>query len=692
MVTGAIAYGKREALLKKMVARAINKAKADYNLDVKIGSAGFSGLSTVHMTNISVVPQDRDTLTTISDMTIGVKLMPLLVGNVKLAELGLDSGTINIVVKDSLTNLDFILKRKKKDTVSTGKMNLADLAHNLLNQMLYKIPDDMQIKNLMLRVNDNDTAKLSFLTTEATIVDGALKSNILVNGNEATWHLNGLLEPADKQMDVTFFADNKKVELAYLNHKLKAQLSFDTVRTQLKKAAYKGDAYKITGSWAVKNLLLNHPAIASNDIVIPNASLDADLLVGENYVALDSTSTIFLQKASIHPYLKYTLSPHKIYELKMHTEQQDAQTFLDALPQGMFESLEGLQVSGQVKYDMNFYLDTKQPDSVQFNSTLTPKDLKILKWGTTNLQRINEPFVYTPYEYGKPMRNITIGPSNPNFTPLNQISNNFKNAVLTAEDPSFFKHKGFVEESIRKSIAVNFKENRFVRGGSTISMQLVKNVFLSRQKTLARKVEEILIVWLIENNRLISKNRMLEVYFNIIEMGQNIYGIGEASRHYFGKSPADLSVGEGIFLANIVPRPKIAMFKFYGDGTLKPYLRGYFRFLGNIMARRGLTPADTSSYGFYNVRLREGLRQYLLPDTIEVDTTAFDNEDDALPVIITQDESKNLFDRLFGRAKKDTATVKPAQRDTTKTRKQLREERRERRRLERELEKAKQDD
>jgi hypothetical protein len=692
MVTGAIAYGKREALLKKMVAKAISKARADYNLDVKIGSAGFSGLSTVHMTNISVVPQDRDTLTTISDMTIGVKLMPLLVGNVKLAELGLDSGTINIVVKDSLTNLDFILKRKKKDTVSTGKMNLADLAHNLLNQMLYKIPDDMQIKNLMLRVNDNDTAKLSFLTTEATIVDGALKSNILVNGDEATWHLNGLLEPADKQMDVTFFADNKKVELAYLDHKLKAHVSFDTVRTQLKNASYKGDAYKITGSWAIKNLLLNHPAIASNDIVVPNASLDADLLVGENYVALDSSSTIFLQNASIHPYLKYTLSPHKIYELKVHTEQQDAQTFLNALPQGMFESLEGLQVSGQVKYDMNFYLDTKEPDSVQFNSTLTPKDLKILKWGTTNLQRINETFVYTPYEYGKPMRNITIGPSNSNFTPLNQISNNFKNAVLTAEDPSFFKHKGFVEESIRKSIAVNFKENRFVRGGSTISMQLVKNVFLSRQKTLARKVEEILIVWLIENNRLVSKNRMLEVYFNIIEMGQNIYGIGEASRHYFGKSPADLSVGEGIFLANIVPRPKIAMFKFYGDGTLKPYLRGYFRFLGNIMARRGLTPADTSSYGFYNVRLREGLRQYLTPDTTEIDTTAFDNEDDALPVIITQDESKNLFDRLFGRGKKDTATVKPAQRDTTKTRKQLREERRERRRLEKELEKARKDD
>jgi len=114
MVTGAVAYSKREALLQKMVAKAITKAKTDYNLEVKIGSAGFTGLSTVHMTDISVVPQDRDTLTTISDMTVGVKLWPLVVGNVKLAELGLDSGTINIVVKDSLTNLDFFLKRKKK--------------------------------------------------------------------------------------------------------------------------------------------------------------------------------------------------------------------------------------------------------------------------------------------------------------------------------------------------------------------------------------------------------------------------------------------------------------------------------------------------------------------------------------------------------------------------------------------------
>ena len=690
LITGAIAYSKREALLKKMIAKAIAKADRDYGLKVKIGKAGFTGLSTVSIDAISVVPKDRDTLSTISEMSVGVKLLPLIFGNVKLSELKLTDGNVNVVIRDSLTNLDFILKRKKKDNQAKSKVDLSQIAENLLNEVLYKIPDNMEVKNLLFQLNDNDTAKLKFLTTTATIDDGDLKSTILVNDKQATWHVNGTVKPGKKQMDVLFFADNQKVQLPYLNNKIHAIVSFDTVRTQLKDAAYSGDDFKISGSWSVRNLLINHRRIASNDIVVPTARVDADLLVGSNYLALDSTSTIFLNKAEVHPYLKYTLAKNKIYEVKMRIGEQDAQAILDGFPHGLFESLEGLRVSGKVKYDLDFYMDTAIPDSVKFSSTLKPIGFKILKWGITDLQKINSTFVYTPYEYGKPMRDITIGPSNPNFTPLGSISSNFKNALLTSEDPSFFSHKGFVEESIRKSIAVNFKKKKFVRGGSTISMQLVKNVFLSRQKTLARKAEEILIVWLIENNRLISKQRMLEVYFNIIEMGRNVYGIGEASRYYFGKSPAELNVGEGIFLANIVPNPKIALFKFNGDGSLKDYLHPYFRYMGNIMARRGLTPADTSGYGFYNVRLREGLRKYLLPDTVAVDTTVFDNDDPAMPAINTQDASKSLFDRIFGGGKKDstnTQAVKPA--DTVKTKKQLRQERREQKKREKELEKAK---
>src|SRR5215217_111989 len=639
VILGSIAYSKRQALLQKMMAKAISKADRDFGLKINIGEAGFSGLSTVSMKNISVVPNDRDTLTSISDITVGVKLWPLIFGNVKLSQVILNNGYVNLVFKDSLSNLDFILKRKKKNNAEpSSKLDLGDLAHNLLNQLLYKIPDDMEVKNLLIAVNDNDTARLKFFTPLATINDGELNSTTIVNDTAATWHLNGFVKPGRRQLDIKLFADNKPVQLPYLNNKLHAKLSFDTVRTQLKNADYSGDDFKIEGSWSVKNLLINHEKIASNDIVVPDAKIDADVLIGSNYIALDSSSTVYLKNASIHPYLKYTLSPNKIYEVRLLAPEQDAQQVLNSFPQGLFESLEGLKVSGKIRYDLSFYLDSSMPDSVKFYSGLTPSKFKILQWGKTNLQKINKEFIYTPYERGKPMRNIVIGPSNPNFTPLSEVSSNFKNAILTSEDPSFFTHKGFVQESIRKSFAVNFKEKKFVRGGSTISMQLVKNVFLSRQKTLARKAEEILIVWMIENNRLISKERMLEVYFNIIEMGQNVYGIGEATRYYFGKPPAELNIGEGIFLANIVPRPKIALYKFRGDGGLKDYLYPYFKYIGNIMARRGLTPPDSSGYGFYNVQLREGLRQYLLPDSTTIDTTAFDT-DDPLPAIETQDDS-----------------------------------------------------
>src|SRR5690606_32925578 len=156
-------------------------------------------------------------------------------------------------------------------------------------------------------------------------------------------------------------------------------------------------------------------------------------------------------------------------------------------------------------------------DNLTFDSDLEGHDFEITKYGNEDFSRINKPFTYTAYEYGKPVRDILVGPGNPYFAPYNTISRYLRYAILTSEDAAFFKHKGFHEEAFRQSIATNIKAKKFARGGSTISMQLVKNVFLTRKKTIARKAEEALIVWLIENNKLVSKTRMFEVYLNIIE-------------------------------------------------------------------------------------------------------------------------------------------------------------------------------
>lgn len=684
IVAGSIAYAKREAILRTAIEKGITKAKRDYDLNVKIGSANFTGLSTVSFTNITIVPENRDSLANIQEFEVGVKLFPLLFGDIKLSEIILNKGHINLIKKDSLSNYDFIFRKKSVDSTEVkSELNLSKLANGLINQMLYKIPDDMDIRDFEIKFRD-DSMELDFYTSSATINDGEVESTVKVNGNESTWHFEGTVEPDDQQLDLIMYADNKKVELPFLEKKLGLKLSFDTASTQMRGISKRGDILEINGSWGVKNLLVNHARVSSNDIIVPDASLEADMVIGKNFVSIDSTSTIHLKDVEIHPFIKYTLTPAKTYELRVHTDELDAQELLNSFPQGLFESLEGMQVKGKVKFDLDFYLDTKTPDSLIFNSSLQNIGFKVVKWGKTNLQKINKTFVYTPYEYGKPMRDIVIGPENPNYVPLEQISLNLQYALLTAEDPSFYSHKGFVAESFRNSMITNFKEKAFKRGGSTISMQLVKNVYLSRQKTMARKVEEMLIVWIIENSKLSTKKRMFEIYLNLIEWGRNVYGIGEAAQHYFGKHPSQLNVGEGIFLASIVPRPKTGLYRFEGDGSLRTSLRGYFRLIGGLMARRGLTPPDSSAYGFYSVRLRPDLQSGIpVVDSLTADSL----------MIVEPEEELTILEKILGKRRPDTLSIKelnkpkPITSDSSAAPADLRRDRREQRRQKREADK-----
>ncbi|HEX8376988.1 MAG TPA: penicillin-binding protein, partial [Pedobacter sp.] len=194
-----IAYSKREAILTTVLSKAVKKAKRDYNLDLKVANPRFEGLTTVAFSNISIVPENRDSLININDLHVGIKLFPLITGDLKIASLKIKSGKINLVKQDSISNYDFLFKKKDRDSTKTSKADLAQLANNLLNQLLSKIPEDMSVNNLDVFIN-HDNEKLRFFTTHATIEDGNLKSNIILNNNEAVWHLDGDVKPGDKQL------------------------------------------------------------------------------------------------------------------------------------------------------------------------------------------------------------------------------------------------------------------------------------------------------------------------------------------------------------------------------------------------------------------------------------------------------------------------------------------------------------
>ncbi len=151
------------------------------------------------------------------------------------------------------------------------------------------------------------------------------------------------------------------------------------------------------------------------------------------------------------------------------------------------------------------------------------------------------------------------------WVPYEKISHHLKRAILVAEDDRFADHEGFDWEGIQKAMDKNQKKGKVVAGGSTISQQLAKNLFLSGERSMLRKSEEALITLLME--RMLNKQRILEIYLNVIEWGDGVFGVEAAARHYFDISAAQLSGEQAAKLAAMVPRPR-----FYDRNRNAPWL------------------------------------------------------------------------------------------------------------------------
>jgi monofunctional glycosyltransferase len=139
------------------------------------------------------------------------------------------------------------------------------------------------------------------------------------------------------------------------------------------------------------------------------------------------------------------------------------------------------------------------------------------------------------------------------WQPLGSISGNLKNSVLIAEDAAFFQHDGLDYGEIREAIKINLEKLEFARGASTITQQLAKNLYLSPSKNPVRKLKELLLTLSLERN--LPKKRIFEIYLNVIEWGDGVYGAEAAARTYYGKSCSDLSDSEAAALAAVIINP-----------------------------------------------------------------------------------------------------------------------------------------
>ena len=616
----------RDSLLQTAIAKIENKMANDFDAKLSIEKANFEGISAVHFQKINVVPNNADTLFSVEKVNTKINLFKLLFGTIQLEKLEMKNGFIQLVKNKNGRNFDAFLKQKKEDNSPTENSNYAKSAYRLLSRVLNLVPTEMQLENLSFRMDDSGR-KVALTINQLQLKEEVLATTIDVKTNSyfQKWNIKGTANPRDKTADLKFFNnDHSKIIVPYLNERFGLLSSFDSIHLNIAKIEMQSGELHIDGFSSIANLTLSHPKIASKEVVVKKALFDYHFLFGEHFMAIDSSSTIQMNDVKMHPYAEYSTEQDTVYKLRVAIPKMKAQQFITSLPKGLFSHFLGMETQGNFEYKLDYKFVKHKPNQLVFESKLTKENLRILKYGEANLSKLNSEFTYRAMENGVPQRPIIIGPTNPNYTPIDQISPYLQKAVLTCEDPSFFSHRGFINDAFKQSIIKNLKTKKFSRGASTISMQLVKNVFLTREKTLSRKLEEILLVYILENNHISSKQRMLEVYFNVIEWGPNVYGIGEAANFYFTKKPSDLNLKECLFLASIVPKPKKFMYEFNPDGFLKAIENKKQTFISNLMLRRGLIIPEDTIDQHTPMEITGNARSFLkfeVKDTIQIDSS-----------------------------------------------------------------------
>ena len=596
IVLFVIAFAGRNSLLQWVFKREQVHFKSVYHLNVNAAEIKFTSWNGIQVNGLSVQPDSADTLVLVRRIEIRPSFLRLLLGRVTFNELKIDSAMVTAYNLPERSNLRFLKADSNAKNGPFAKSNYYVRAEGLKDRFVRALNTSFHIT--ALQINYRDTVFVEQISIPDLTYDRKHLTGLVINQQlNDSLVITGEVTERNKAMHISFEHQGKALcYLPFLDAAHGFKCRFQSVAADVSWNDAGGEL-QISPTITAQNFQINHWRLSKEDVVLPAAKFNGTLKINEHGFELDSASTATLNHASFKLFTSYQTKGDTIFALNVNMPEMPSDTFFHALPGGMFNTLKGISCSGNLAYNLQFKINTSQPDSLIFESQLKRKNFHIIHMGEENYTRIADAFVYDAYSGDQLIRRITVGPENPEFTPLGMITPNLPAAIMQSEDPSFMVHRGFVPAAFRESIAKNYRERRFARGGSTISMQLVKNVFLNRNKTVSRKAEEALIVYLVENLELVSKGRMMEIYLNVIEWGPNIYGAAEASKFYFNKRPSELSLQECIFLAAIIPNPKYFKYQFDKQGEIKPYMSDFFKIIQGRMVLRGyLTVGDTANF------------------------------------------------------------------------------------------------
>jgi hypothetical protein len=287
----------------------------------------------------------------------------------------------------------------------------------------------------------------------------------------------------------------------------------------------------------------------------------------------------------------------------------------ESFPSAMLGPLADMNVRGSWDWLASVDVNVARPESTRFTADVVPHGLVLGADGSRlPLRQLSGPFLAHIHVPRDRIVYRELSSENPNFRPLDRISPLLRDALITNEDGAFYRHRGFNTEAIQMAMAENLRAGAFRRGAGTITMQLARNLFLGHRRTLSRKAQEVVLAWVLEHLTGLSKDRLLEIYLNIIEWGPGVHGANEAARYYFDRDASDLSLDEALFLTVLVPSPGRWKTRVDAHGELRPWARAQMAFIARKMASRGaIPPEQVPAAEQLSIRLRGPAKDQFAP-------------------------------------------------------------------------------
>jgi len=257
----------------------------------------------------------------------------------------------------------------------------------------------------------------------------------------------------------------------------------------------------------------------------------------------------------------------------------------------LLPDLEGMELDGTLGLRFGLWFDLQDPEKFNATADLSGDGCTVVRDApNADPTQLMEPFtVHLKSRFGPDVMR-RMDPSDPAFTPLAKIPPHTVAAFLIAEDRRFREHRGFDWPMILRAAGYNLKHRGFLKGASSISQQLVKNLYLSSTRSISRKLEEAILTWRME--QVLPKNRILELYLNIIEMGPGLYGIADGARTYFQREVRNLIPVESAHLALVTPAPTFRFHALRRKAIPDEWNAQVFSLLRKMLASGAITQED----------------------------------------------------------------------------------------------------